>query len=99
MITPRERGSPSPGVFVGQAHALTELDEALEAAERGQGSLVLVLISWGLPITRPDLHFFYNLIETVPLVGALVWQIRRSPLSSRLAGDLRIELVREQGEV
>ncbi len=32
----------------------------------------------GLPLTRPDLHFVYNLIETTPLVVAFVLQLRRS---------------------
>jgi len=31
----------------------------------------------GLPLTRADLHFFYNLIETVPLLTAFLLQIRR----------------------
>jgi hypothetical protein len=30
----------------------------------------------GLPITRPDLHFSYNLVETVPLVLAFLAQVR-----------------------
>jgi hypothetical protein len=30
----------------------------------------------GLPLTRPDLHFFYNLIETVPLITAFLLQIQ-----------------------
>jgi hypothetical protein len=30
----------------------------------------------GLPLTRPDLHFFYNLIETVPLITAFLQQAR-----------------------
>jgi hypothetical protein len=29
----------------------------------------------GLPLTRPDLHFFYNLIETVPLIIAFLRQV------------------------
>jgi hypothetical protein len=29
-------------------------------------------------LPRPDLHFLYNLIETVPLVGGFVYQLRRS---------------------
>lgn len=41
------------------------------------------LISGGLPLPRPDLHFFYNLIETIPLIGALVWQLQRSSLVQR----------------
>lgn len=36
------------------------------------------LIGGGLPLTRPDLHFLYNLIETVPLAIAFVWQARRT---------------------
>jgi hypothetical protein len=30
----------------------------------------------GLPLTRPDLHFFYNLIETVPLILAFLAQVQ-----------------------
>ncbi len=36
------------------------------------------LVDGGLPLTRADLHFFYNLIETVPLVVAFVYQLKRS---------------------
>lgn len=36
------------------------------------------LIGGGLPVTRPDLHFLYNLIETAPLVIAFGYQLRRS---------------------
>ncbi len=36
------------------------------------------LIGGGLPLTRPDLHFLYNLVETTPLVIAFVYQLRRS---------------------
>jgi hypothetical protein len=36
------------------------------------------LIGGGLPLPRPDLHFYYNLIETVPLVAAFVWQLKNS---------------------
>lgn len=32
-------------------------------------------IGGGLPLTRPDLHFFYNLIETIPLVIGFVYQL------------------------
>jgi len=35
-------------------------------------------IAGGLPLKRPDLHFFYNLIETLPLFGAFGLQLRRS---------------------
>ncbi len=36
------------------------------------------LIGGGLPLSRPDLHFLYNLVETVPLVIAFVYQLQRS---------------------
>jgi hypothetical protein len=32
----------------------------------------------GLPITRPDLHFYYNIIETAPLIAGFVYQVRRT---------------------
>jgi hypothetical protein len=31
----------------------------------------------GLPLSRPDLHFLYNLVETVPLFVAFFGQVRR----------------------
>lgn len=34
-------------------------------------------IAGGLPLSRPDLHFLYNLIETVPLACALTVELRR----------------------
>ncbi|MGQ0551321.1 MAG: cyclic nucleotide-binding domain-containing protein [Armatimonadota bacterium] len=34
------------------------------------------LIGGGLPVTRPDLHFLYNLIETTPLMIAFFVQLR-----------------------
>jgi hypothetical protein len=36
------------------------------------------LILGGLPIARPDLHFLYNLVETVVLLGAWVTELRRA---------------------
>lgn len=36
------------------------------------------LIGSGLPIKRPDLHFYYNLIETTPLVVGFVYQLHRT---------------------
>jgi hypothetical protein len=36
------------------------------------------VIGGGLPLVRPDLHFLYNLAETVPLVMAFVWQLRHA---------------------
>jgi hypothetical protein len=35
------------------------------------------LLFGGLPITRPDLHFLYNLVETFPLVIAWLVELRR----------------------
>ena len=35
-------------------------------------------IGGGLNIIRPDLHFFYNLAMTAPLMAAFVWQMRRA---------------------
>ncbi len=34
------------------------------------------LLFGGLPITRPDLHFLYNLVETVPLLVAWLVEVR-----------------------
>ncbi len=36
------------------------------------------LVAGGLPLTRADLHFFYNLIETTPLVIAFVYQLKHT---------------------
>ncbi|MGH2396324.1 MAG: cyclic nucleotide-binding domain-containing protein [bacterium] len=36
------------------------------------------LIGMGLPLTRADLHFVYNLVETVPLEIAFISQLMRS---------------------
>ena len=33
------------------------------------------LIGGGLPVSRPDLHFLYNLVETVPLVLGFLYQL------------------------
>ncbi len=35
------------------------------------------LLFGGLPIARPDLHFLYNLVETVPLLVAWLSEVRR----------------------
>lgn len=32
----------------------------------------------GVSLARPDLHFLYNVIETLPLVGGFLWQVGRS---------------------
>jgi hypothetical protein len=36
------------------------------------------LLFGGLPITRPDLHFLYNLVETAPLLIAWLVEIRKA---------------------
>jgi hypothetical protein len=36
------------------------------------------LLFGGLPIARPDLHFLYNLVETVPLLVGWVVEIREA---------------------
>jgi hypothetical protein len=53
-------------------------------------------VGGGIPLSRADLHFFYNLAETTPLVGAFAWQLKRSyervaeesvPLTPRAVAD------------
>jgi hypothetical protein len=36
------------------------------------------LLLGGLPIARPDLHFLYNLVETVPLLIAWLVEVRKA---------------------
>jgi hypothetical protein len=36
------------------------------------------LVFGGLPVARPDLHFFYNLAETVPLLVAWLTEVRKA---------------------
>ena len=36
------------------------------------------LIAGGLPISRPDLHFFYNLFETLPILIGFASQLKRT---------------------
>jgi predicted ATPase len=52
VITERSGESSASGVFVGRAHALEELDAALDAAAAGRGSLVLVSGDPGIGKTR-----------------------------------------------
>ncbi len=42
-------------------------------------------IGGGLPLTRPDLHFLYNLIEETLIVIGYVYQVKHLP-SGNLAG-------------
>jgi hypothetical protein len=41
-------------------------------------------IGGGLPLSRPDLHFFYNLLEELVLIMAYLYQIRRLPLAEEI---------------
>lgn len=36
------------------------------------------LIAGGLPLARPDLHFFYNLVETVPIMAGFAYQLKHT---------------------
>jgi len=36
------------------------------------------LLFGGLPVARPDLHFLYNLVETVPLLIAWLVEVRKA---------------------
>lgn len=40
-------------------------------------------IGGGLPLTRPDLHFLYNLVEETLIVIAYVWQVRQLPAADK----------------
>lgn len=59
----------------------------------------------GLPFTRPDLHMAYNVIETIPLVVAFVWQVTRSHdqwlerVLPRLPPSLLLDLTRRAATV
>src|SRR5256712_1771612 len=41
-------------------------------------------IGGGLPLSRPDLHFFYNLLEELVLIIAYLYQIHRLPISDEI---------------
>jgi hypothetical protein len=41
------------------------------------------VIGGGLPVTRPDLHFMYNMLETLPLVIGFLDQVRHTPLARK----------------
>lgn len=47
----------------------------------------------GLPITRPDLHFIYNLVETAPLMLAFLFEVRR--INAPTNGHERVAAVRQ----
>jgi len=44
-------------------------------------------IAGGLPVTRPDLHFMYNLIETIPLIVGFLAQVQRTEVKPLLGPD------------
>jgi hypothetical protein len=41
-------------------------------------------IGGGLPLTRPDLHFYYNLLEELVLIIAYLYQIQRISMSDEI---------------
>jgi hypothetical protein len=48
-------------------------------------------IAGGLPISRPDLHFLYNLVETVPLILGFLWQVQRVVPGSLRRSSARVD--------
>jgi len=50
-------------------------------------------IGGGLPLSRPDLHFFYNLLEELVLIIAYLSQIKRLPLSDEIRPAPRSPIV------
>jgi hypothetical protein len=50
-------------------------------------------IGGGLPLSRPDLHFYYNLLEELVLIIAYLYQIRRLPLSEEILPPTRSPFV------
>ncbi len=50
-------------------------------------------IGGGLPLSRPDLHFYYNLLEELVLIIAYLSQIRRLPRSDEILPSPRSPFV------
>ena len=50
-------------------------------------------IGGGLPLSRPDLHFFYNLLEELVLIIAYLYQIQRLPKSEEVPHPSRFPFV------
>ena len=50
-------------------------------------------IGGGLPLSRPDLHFFYNLLEEFVLIIAYLYQIQRLPRSDEIPSPSRSPFV------
>lgn len=50
-------------------------------------------IGGGLPLSRPDLHFYYNLLEELILIIAYLYQIQRLPKSDEILPPSRSSFV------
>ncbi len=50
-------------------------------------------IGGGLPLIRPDLHFYYNLLEELVLIIAYIYQIQRLPKSEEIPSPSRSPFV------
>ena len=50
----------------------------------------------GLPLKRPDLHFIYNLIETLPIYVAFIYQWRRITAGEKPALSVRASSTPDQ---
>ncbi|MGH2584434.1 MAG: hypothetical protein ACRDJE_05915 [Dehalococcoidia bacterium] len=50
------------------------------------------MLAGGLPLSRADLHFLYNLVETVPLLIAFAIELRRG-LMMRTGGGCGTKLI------
>ena len=50
-------------------------------------------IGGGLPLSRPDLHFFYNFLEEIVLIIAYLYQIQRLPRSEEIPHPTRSPFV------
>jgi hypothetical protein len=46
-------------------------------------------IGEGLPLSRPDLHFFYNFLEELVLIMAYLYQIQRLPMADEILPSSR----------
>ena len=50
-------------------------------------------VGGGLPLSRPDLHFYYNLLEELVLIIAYLYQIRRLPVSDEILSPARSQYI------
>jgi hypothetical protein len=69
----------APFVFWHQVEHSFILSVFLSTGVAGTPGLVSMggAFAGGLPIARPELHFAYNLLETLPLIGGFISQVRR----------------------